>query len=174
MARTNRFWIPVLVGLLVAVLLGPAGVTATEPRVTVTAVMVPAAAFIPASDTFVYGNGGRTLSVLSGHGSFTAPLFFPVPVVRINRITLYAFDNSSPAMICVQLFRTRPAAAAEDEAGQVCSGNSAIDPQVAYTTAIDPRQVGATVQGAYLWVYLSDPGVRLYGVKVNYSYDTGA
>jgi hypothetical protein len=172
MARMNRVWFPLLVGLLVAGLLGVGGggAVAAEPRVTTASIMIPAAAFIPAEDGYDYTNNGMDLYVTSGYGVFTYALPFPVPVVNIKKITLYGYDNTGAADVCVTLYRARPVDFSEDNAGQVCTTVSATAPQAVYTTTIDPRRVTTASQGAYLWVSLNGPGVTLYGVKVNYSY----
>ena len=48
---TRRLWVPVLVALLAAALVGPEMVAGAEPRVMVTrGVMIPAADAIPAVD----------------------------------------------------------------------------------------------------------------------------
>jgi len=169
MTRMRRLWVPVLVGLLVAVLLGPAGVTATEPRVTTASIMIPASAFSPTMDDLDYENRGFRLQVTSASGAFFAPLSFPVPVVNIKKITLYAYDNDGLKEVCVTLYRARPADAAEDTTGQVCTLDGSA-PQYASTTLISPRRVTTASQGAYLWVSIGGPGLWLYGVKVNYSY----
>ncbi len=171
MTRTNRLWIPVLVGLLVAALLGPTGggaVTAAEPRIATGSIMIPAAAFIPTYNSD-YFSMGSYLAVASGSGSFTAPLSFPVPIVNIKKITAYAYDNSGGASVCVSLYRARPIDASEDYAGQVCTVNASA-PQYASTTVISPRRVNTAFHAPYLWVVLSGPDVNLYGVKIAYSY----
>jgi hypothetical protein len=174
MTRLNRLWIPVLVGLLVAALLGPTGggaATAAEPRLTTASIMIPAAAFIPTTDNFDYNNDGYGLQVTLGSGGFIAPLSFPVPVVNIKKITLYAYDNDSLSQVCVKLYRARPADADRDSTGgSLCTSDVAVAPQAPYKTTINPRRVTAASQGAYLWVDLSSPTVTLYGVKINYSY----
>jgi len=86
---------------------------AKEPRATFGKVMVPAAAFIPTSDDWDYSSEGYFLKTLSGIGSFTAPLSFPVPVVRIRKITLYALDNTAGGSVCVELYRADPRTAGE-------------------------------------------------------------
>ena len=92
-------------------------------------------------------------------------------MVSIKRITLYAYDNTvAPECFCVYIVRGRPASARGSFAGDVCMPNGPADPQVAYTTAISPRQVNAAVHGPYLRVNFTSPGMKLYGVKVNYSY----
>ena len=59
---------------------------------TTASIMIPAAAFIPTTTRTTSACGG-TLPWLSGSGCFTAPLSFPVPVVNIKKITVYAYDN---------------------------------------------------------------------------------
>jgi hypothetical protein len=166
---TRRLWVPLLVAALVAALVGPAAVTAAEPRITTQSIMIPASAFIPTTDDWDFGNSGYGLYVASGTGNFVAPLSFPVPVVNIKKITLYAFDNDASSSVCLSLYRAMPAVASEDYAGQVCT-TEASAPQYASTTVISPRRVNTAVQAAYLWVEISGPGLWLYGVKVTFSY----
>jgi hypothetical protein len=172
MTRMNRLWIPVLVGSLVAALLGPTGgsaATAAEPRLTTASIMIPAAAFIPTYNSD-YFSMGSYLSVASGSGSFTVPLSFPVPVVNIKKITLYAYDSTGTADVCVSLYRARPMDASEDYAAEVCTADNDLNPQVIYTTNILIRRMNTAFHAPYLWLVISGPGVKLYGVKINYSY----
>ena len=89
MARTRRLWVPTVVALLIAVLLGSVGgvVTAAEPRLITANIMVPAGAFIPVRTTDAYQNAGTLLWTDAG-GDFLAPITFPVAIVNIRRITL--------------------------------------------------------------------------------------
>jgi len=171
MARTRRFWVPVLAGLLVAGLLGVGGggAVAVEPRTVTESLMVSAATFTPSRDDWDYDNHGDYLILPTGSGAFAAPLSFPVPVVNIKRITLYAQRG-----ICVHLFRFRPAAAFADHAGMVCTADTTAASQTVHTTEISPRQVNTAFHSPYLWVYLSDPGRLLLWVKITYTYETGA
>jgi len=166
-----------LLALLVTVALSVPGdggqAAAVEPRTVTASLMIPAAALVPIVDSYDYTNNGYDLKVDSDHGYFTAPVFFPVPVVNIRRITLYAWDNNGAAQICIWLYRARPAAGGGDSQGSVCTGNSAANPQAPYTTAISSRRVNTASQAAYLWVRITAPGVALYGLKVTYSYETG-
>ena len=175
MARTRRLWFPLLAGLLVAGVLGVGGVgaAALEPRTVTASIMVPAAAFNPNTDDWDYINQGFNIAMNDGSGNFTAPLSFPVGVVNIKRITLYAYDSGAEK-VCATLYRSRPPAGDEGLTGTVCTADSAADPQTAYTTAISPRQVNTAFHGPYLRVYLSSPSVYFYGVKITYSYDAGA
>lgn len=171
MARRNRIWIPVLVGLLVAVLFGPAGVAATEPRVVTASIMIPAAAFVPSNNEWAYSSNGNFLQVSSGglgYGHFFAPVQLPVPEATITRITLYAYDNH-PAQVGVSLYRVRPAAAIEKALGAAGTTDSTADPQAPQAT-ISGGLVSAATQGAYLHLSITGTGVRLYGVRITYTY----
>jgi hypothetical protein len=173
MARMRRLWVPVVVGLLVAGVsgVGGGGAVAAEPRLTTASIMIPASAFIPGRDDSDYDNGGDSLQVTSGTGDFIAPLSFPVPVVNIKRITLYAYDNDPSSHVCIKLYRARPTDASQDSTGgSFCTSDVYIAPQVLYKTAFSPSRVDTASQSAYLWVYLTGPAVALYGVKVTYSY----
>jgi hypothetical protein len=175
MARMRRLWVPVLVGLLVAVFLGPAGVTAVEPRTVTASIMIPAAAFTPTVDEADYLNGLSYLGVNNSGYYYFAPLSFAAPEVNVRRITLYAYDNDSlPSHeVCVWLYRTNPTTAAAAFQGSACTSDGTLDPQVVYTTDIGPRTVNTAVHGSFLRIGISAGAERLYGVKVTYSYDAG-
>ena len=172
MTLTRKFTTPLLAGLLVAALLGmsrggDSAIAAPQAR-TGGKIMIPAAAFIPTTDNWDYANNGSTLYTISSGGGFTAPLVFPVPVVKIKKIILYAYDNST-GEVCATLYRSSPPIANELWLGNVCTTDSTANPQVVSTTAISPRQVNTAVTGPYLWVSIGD-GTNLYGVSVLYSY----
>jgi hypothetical protein len=93
MAASRRLWVPVLVALLVAVLLGPAGgggavaaVTLPEPQV-LPSIMIPAAAFTSLQDDWDWSNNGYYL-VAGASSAFAAPVPLPIPVGDIKRLTL--------------------------------------------------------------------------------------
>jgi hypothetical protein len=132
MATTRRLWVPVLVGCLVAVLFGPAGVTAVEPRTVTAGIMIPAAAFAPIHGGYSYYNDG------------------------LNSITVY-------------LRRANPASASQTPMNAIATIDSADNPQVRTMTIPSPRKVNAAFHGPYLRVELGS-AVKLYGVRVSYSY----
>lgn len=178
---TRRLWVPVLaalVGALLAVMLvGPLGArqeagALVEPRVTNRTITIPAGAFSPNSDSQDFVNDGSQLWTTSGHGYFTAPLFFEAPVVTVKKITLYAYDNNSSSEVCVALFRTTPTTGSQQTIGGVCSsGASTTNPQVFTQTSLTHRRVTGAY-GPYLWVSLPgsySDGYRFYGVKITYS-----
>jgi len=120
------------------------------------------------------GSCGRVaLSMSIGSGNFTAPLAFPVSEVNIKRITLYAYDNGAGST-CVTAYRSRPAGGAADWAGGPCTANNPANPQAVFSTATGPgRQVNTAHHGPYLWLTNGGPGMKVYGVKVNYTYESG-
>ena len=142
---------------------------AAEPRLTTASIMIPAAAFIPTTDDWDYSNNGYGVDLASGSGNFTAPLSFPVPVVNIKKITLYAYDNDVANVVLRHLVPGQAGRRIGRRAGQVCTLDGSA-PQYASTTVISPRRVTTAFQGAYLWVGISGPDLWLYGVKVKYSY----
>jgi hypothetical protein len=172
----RRLWIPVLVGLLVAGMLGVGGggaVEAAEPRLTTRTITVPAAAFNPVNNTTNFGTNGDELWTFTGGGNFTAPLFFEAPAVTIRKITLFAWDNGSGGDICVGLYRTTPASADEQEMGLVCSaGASTTDPAVFTQKTLTIRKITGGY-GPYLFLWLPgslSSGYQFYGVRITYSY----
>jgi hypothetical protein len=170
MAMWRKLAVPVLVGVMVAGILGGgSGVVAGEPRVTTASLMIPAGAFVPAADGG-YFNYGEYIATGSGTATFSAPLFFPVPVVNIKKLTIYAYDNTGGIAVCAWVYRSRPTEAAEDFVANTCTVDSTASPQVRYATATGPRRVNTATQSAYLWVYLDGPGIKLFGARVNYSY----
>jgi len=130
--------------------------------------MVPAAAFIPTSPTTSFYNSGVGISSGPGTANLFAPVSFPVPVVNIKKITVYAYDNSA-SQLCVSILRTRPADAGEDLQAFLCTENGSA-PQYMATTDIAFRRVATANQGVYLALGFYGSGVTLYGVKINYSY----
>lgn len=167
----KRLWIPVLVALLVAVLIGPGMVAGAEPRTVVTrALMIPAAAAIPGWGDMDYSNNGGVLTVGSGIGTFDIPLSFPVPVVTIKRITLYAYDSDPLSGSSANLWRIYPPQAEQSWLGTAHTVDSADDPQIVTTTAITPRTVNTANYGLFLAVHLSGTA-EFYGVKILYSYE---
>jgi hypothetical protein len=174
MATTRRLWVPVLVGLLVAVLLGPAGVTATEPRTVTAKIMIPAAAFIPSQDVqgdWDYNNTGAGLQPYPLPGRFVAPVPTPEPSVSIRRITIYASDG-----VCVELHRFTPAAAAvgviyDTKMTTACTALRGGLYQTVYSTVRRPSTVNRSNHGLYLWADI-DASRVLRGVQITYTYET--
>jgi hypothetical protein len=166
MSRIHRRSIPIVLAALVAVLVGPSMATAAT-EVT-ERVMIPASAFIPTSDDLDYTSNGFNLFMSSGSGTFTAPLSFPAQKVRMKRIALYASDNG-PGNVCATLYRAEPSDGNETIQANVCSTDSASDPQSPSTGTSFPRFANTGMQSPYLWVGISGDAF-LYGVAVTYTY----
>ena len=176
MARTRMVSTALLLALLVAVLLSlPAGggqAGAVEPRTTTAKIMIPAAAFIPAASWMDYTGGDFLMT--SDLASFFAPLAFPVPVVNIKSITVYATDMQPDDSVCVYLYRSSPIHGHEGTrfSGQACTTDSSADPQAATNLRrIYPSLVNTAVHGSYLWASVTG-GAFMYGVQVTYTYQT--
>lgn len=167
----QRRWVPLVLGLLVAMLLGPTAAPAAEPRTTTVSLVIPAAAFTPVNENIAYDNDGLDLTVDgAGGGTFVFALAFPVQIVTIQKLTLYARDNDGAQDAAVSLWRTYPAGATETMLGSVQTSLASSALQTRATTAISPRKVDTALHGAYLWLWLPGPNVTFYGVKIAFGY----
>jgi hypothetical protein len=144
--------------------------TTTEPPVRTQTVIVLPAAFTPASNAADYSNNGSDLQVTGNTMTFFAPLSFAAPVVTLDSFTIIAYDNTPGHNVCVTLARSGPLQPQLLTAGQICTGDSPVFPQVREITDLDFRQVDTTTQGAFLIATFSGPGPSLTGVQVTYSY----
>ena len=176
MARSRMLSTAVLLALLVTVLLSLPGdggqAVAVEPRVATAKIMIPAAAFIPGASWMSY-TGGEFL-MTPDTASFFAPLAFPVPVVNIKSITVYARDMQPDDSVCVYLYRSSPIHGRDGVKfqGQACTTDSGADPQaVTNLRRIYPSLVNTAVHGSYLWASVTG-GSFLYGVQVTFTYQT--
>lgn len=173
----SRMLTTALVTLLAAVALSLPGdgeqATAVEPRAVTAKIMVPAAAFIPAASWMSYTGGDFLMT--PDIASFFAPLAFPVSVVNIQKITVYATDTRPADSVCVYLYRSSPVHGREGIRfqGQACTADSSSDPQVVSNLRrIYPTIVNTAIHGSYLWASVTG-GAFMYGVQVTYSYDAG-
>jgi len=135
--------------------------------------MVPASAFIPTDDGTGYHHYGNYVAIKGASGSFVTPLSFPVPVVNIRRITLYAYDNSSGGYANLSWCRSYPPDGTAICSGYIATVGASPDTQAVTTADLDARRVNTAHHGAYLWVYIEDPTIKVYGVRVTYTYETG-
>jgi hypothetical protein len=173
MTAVKRLWVPVLVALLVAVLVSPAGVTAAEPRTTVRTVTIPAAAFTPVDDDVGYENLGYQMTVVgpSVAESFIAPLYFEAPVVRIKKIVLFAYDNGG-GNVCVYLSRSTPNDGYRQDLGEVCSTGASTGVRTFAQQTFSSRRI-TSYHGPYLELYIPgvySSGYQFYAVRIVYSY----
>ena len=177
MAHFKRLGAPALAALLVAALLGaaPGKPVAAAAEVGLTAsIMVPAPAFVPQEDFTGYrvDYSGSFLQISEGGLQFfEASVLLPAAVVKVKKVTLYAYDNDGTYDVCVGLHRVSPALAEDSVSmgGTCTSGGADVRPQVVSTTTLGPRQVSTASPGLVVVVTLGG-GTRLYGVKVTYGY----
>ncbi|MFH1330371.1 MAG: hypothetical protein ABIJ48_06970 [Actinomycetota bacterium] len=172
MTLTRKITVPLLAGLLVAALVGmsPGGdsaIAAPQAR-TGGKIMIAAASFIPTTDNWDYSNNGYSLATTGNSGNFTAPIPFPVPVVNIKKIILYAYDNGAGS-VCATVYRASPPTGNELNLGAVCTTDQVAYPQDPSTSAISPRRANTALVGPYLWVTVPEEA-QFFGVSVLYSY----
>lgn len=175
MTWTKALWMPVLVGCLVAVLIGPGMTAGAESRATESVtVVIPAAAFRPSNDSVDYSGGGDELVTDSGSGSFFAPVYFQAPSVTIKKVTFYAVDAGSGNLV-LGLYRTQPAVEhSTTQLGEVYTTGSSWGMQVITLSDLTDRRITGAY-GAVLAVYLPGTypnGYKFLGAKVTYSYET--
>lgn len=177
--------VPLLVALVVAMVVGPAGVEAVEPRAVTARMMIPAAAFtlVPHQGDYVdFAQGGDYVAGDDWwHQSFVAPVEFPVGQVTVKGITLYAYDyDGTSGRVCASLFRSTPAQGeqATKLQGKVCTTESSIYPQVVPNlTRMSNTALNTATDGSYLYVDF-DPraaagSLEVFGVRITYSYEPG-
>ena len=174
MARSKSSLNPLLVWLLVAALLGPGVVAGAESRTTVTAALtITGSAALPVQEDMHYSTSLSVLNAWAEGLWFTVPLTFPAPVVTIKRITAYVYDNSAWA-VGVSLMRAHPPTGQDTTLGEIWStGASLTAPRTVTSSEISPRTVNTANYPLYLRIGMSE-GTRLYGVKILYTYETGA
>ena len=169
---TRRLWVPILVALLVATLIGPGLTAGAEPRAVVTAaVAIPAGAAVPYSDDMDYYNHGDWAYLPSGSGTFVVPLSFPAQMVTIRRVTAYVADGDAGYDVTMTLARTNPLLETTQTLATVSTtGSSPEDPQTITTTEIAPRTVNTANYSLCLKIAMGG-NTRLYGLKIVYSYE---
>jgi len=163
---------PVLVGLLAAVLVGVSGATSrAEPRTVTGTIMIPQR--LSCRWTVTTPGRHRTTTDSWGWERSGRRFEFPVPLVSVRRITLYAGDGSAVMNVCAHLYRSAPATGAFVETGFTCTVYPAPgDPQASFSTDISPRRVDTRLHGSFVLVDLY-PSLSLYGVQITYAYEAG-
>jgi hypothetical protein len=183
----RRLWVPLLAVLLVAVIVGPGTVTATEPRVTTRTVTIPAAAFQPSYGQIpYYSNWGHKLT--TGNAElFVAPLSFEAPVVYVKRITLVAYDNLPDDIstsiyfpginqafhhgtTCAFVERATPMSDSFEFMGGVCSDGMGTLVREFTQRTFDVRRITGAY-GPYLLLWVGGSfDISFNAVKITYTY----
>lgn len=143
--------------------------TTTSAGRTTAQVVIPAAAFVPASSGVQYYNNGSDVRA-EGSLAFYAPVWFPARLVRIESMTLVAYDPTPDAQLCLELRLDKPFEAVTASAGEICTGTGPVLPQIRSITDLDVRDLDTATEVAYLYAYFDGSGVFLGAVQITYSY----
>ena len=178
MNRLTSAWRPMLLGaVLMLVLVGVAGAVPTdqpsalgEPRQLV----IGASDFYPNIYSTQYYNTGSYMYTVENQIQryFLAPVDFPAPYwVTIDKLELFAYDNSSAGLIQATLQLTKPAIGADTTIAQIDTDYAFADPAMPRTwetTDISPN-VKNPANEVYVRVQITDDtDLRLYGVRIWY------
>ncbi len=113
MKRAKKWWMPVLLGvLLMAILVGVAGARPNERAQAASGtrqLIIQAADFYPVNNTSAFFNGGNFVtSLVNGSNTvLVAPVQFPAPYyVTVEKVQWFAYDNNTTGYIRMWLQRT--------------------------------------------------------------------
>ncbi|MCU0280940.1 MAG: hypothetical protein MUE66_03735 [Acidimicrobiia bacterium] len=177
---SRRLWVPLLVAMLAAALVGPGMVAGAEPRTTVTVtVVVPAAAFTPASDDLEYRKTAGHLALNTQsfwyEPNFYAPVYFEASTVTIKKVTFYATDDCGDSWCELEfsLWRVNPTTNVAEEMGSMRTRGRTRDIREFVLSDLSPRKItGAWGAVLGLQLYSILDGASFKGAKVTYSYET--
>ncbi len=179
MKSGKSWWMPVMLGvLLMAVLVGVAGARPNERAQAASGtrqLIIGAADFYPANNTYAFFNGGNFVtSLVNGSNTIlVAPVQFPAPYwVTVEKVQLFAYDNNTTGRIMMWLERTKPSVGSKTQMAYIDTGyafaDSVNNPRTWTTTSISSSVVNPA-NGAYLDVVISDDSrLDLYGVRIFY------
>jgi hypothetical protein len=128
---------------------------------------IPAAEFVPYSDSQSYLNPGLSLRMLSGGGDFVAPVDLP-DTAYIKSIILYAYDESPAYSVCAAVYRAEPAQYTSTWMTEICTSGMGGNQSVS-TWNLNPQLVSVHHK-AYIYLHLGNDtnNLRAYGVKIKY------
>ena len=171
MKRLKKWWKPVLLGMVLAMILtGAAGARPMGGPLKVVA--VSAADCIPRWD-HDWESWGYYLQMSSGHGNFNCPVHFPeYGTKRVRIIKMYVFDNTGVYNVQAVAYRTSPTAGSQDFMHTLMTtSDSAVDPQV-HTRSWGQlsNEVVTQSHAMYMRVSITGPSalLRLYGFRIWY------
>jgi hypothetical protein len=177
MRRVNWSWMTMVLAVVVLSALAVAGWTGWHGQARAAAgtkkVTLAGADFIPYDDGVDgndWHNAGDYVECDAGTCSFVAPVVFPcLSSVTVERFKLHLYDSSGCAYAYATLHRSRPSNASSatlgSQLGTTFEGTTA-DPATLTSGPIN-KVVGPT-QRAYVSVTITGPGVKVYGVTVEY------
>jgi hypothetical protein len=170
----NKRWMAVVMGaLLVGALIGVVWVRpgqSAQAAGGTRKVNIPAALFQPIREGRDWWWRSDHLEMNTGLGEFVAPVVFPcLSSVTVERIILYAYDDSGVGGTGAYLFRTKPNRGSIKRLGSAYTGwlaTSSADP-TAYPSADINKVIGPS-HGVYLYLNIEQSGIKVYGVTIEY------
>ena len=145
----------------------PRAKAAPEPR-TRHNLTIPAAHFHPTDDNADYHNLGQWLRMVTGAGSFYAPVSFPYPGVTVRKITMFVLDNDAADNICLGLHRAVPRGFSEIQMAFVCSQGASNADRTFSDITVSPKLLTG-LHGPYLWLSMPAGSARFYGMTIVYT-----
>ena len=171
MKKVNKSWMAVVTAaLLLGTLAGVVWATPnnrTEAADITRRITLSAGEFIPRADGYDWFSNGAYVECGTGACMFFAPVVFPcLPSVTVERIKIHVKDSNGVAAARAELYRARPSAARNVELGEVTSplGTAAFQ---TYTSAPINKAFWPSHR-ALIYLAISGPGIRVYGVTVEY------
>ena len=170
MKKGKKWWMPLLSGgLLMAILVGVAGARPNARPLAANWVNHTVSAYhcIPVSHNWNWWYNGFYLSCLSGTCNFYCPIRPPHEgSVRIQRLTMYAFDNGGgDVRIYLREHQTTTGSAVTRLSLSITS-DSATHPE---TYSYDhPNFTVSRKEDLIVYVEMDSGGQKLYGFKIRY------
>jgi hypothetical protein len=173
MKKVKKLWMPLLLGvLLMSTLVGVAGARPNarpEASPALVDYMFSAKHCNPPSDQTQWRSTATSIMCNNPAGScgFNCPIKPPHQgVIRVQRLAMYAYDNSA-GYVCIWLRHMYPKTATfVDRLTNQCTSDNAADPQ---TYAYNPANFKVSpLQDLIVWVSMANTFAELYGFKLKY------
>jgi hypothetical protein len=171
MTKVKKSWMAVVMG---ALLLGTlVGVVWARPHDRPQAaditrkVTMTGDEFIVRADGYNWFSNGTYVECSSGACMFFAPVVFPcLPSVTVERVKLHVADSNGTATARAELHRAQPSTAGNVYLGEAASPPGTAGFQTFTSPAINKRVWPS--QRAHIYLAISGPNIRVYGVTVEY------
>lgn len=172
MKQVKRWWVAVLLGLLLVVTLGGMVLARSKAVNKATAgkrLMVSPASFICVDFDDVCDHENNVGWTIEPQGQrWQAPVIFPKSSkVKVSKITLYA-THEGGYQTCVDLWRTTPSTATGVKMGRVCTSDHPGTVGQFSTTTIKPKAINPRRHAVYLRIDDNSNDARIYGINIVY------